>query len=337
MTGLAAGGPSGRPLRGKPMLLQPFLARAGMALAAAVLTASAARAADPVFPLTSHIGLAVPGTLKPSPSFRGFIDAEAGVSMLIAEIPTLAFPKLEKDMSVEALAKQGMIEEKRETVTLKSGEAILIVGEQTVDNKKLRKWIMLAFGIDVSALVAVQMPDEAKAKYPDADIRAALLSVTFRANVPIDEQLRLLPIKFDDLAGLRPYRVLGNSSVFLTEGAKDTLDPVEQPILVISVAPGGPEGTSDRQNFARSLFTGMSQFKDVHIVSTDMLMLDNQPTHEIQAEAKDAKTNTPMKLVQWVRFGGGAFIRLVGVTRADTWLQAYPKFRAVRDGLKPKS
>ena len=307
------------------MLLRPVLARTAMALAAVALLASPARAADPVFPLTSHVGLVAPGAMKPSQNFRGFTDLEAGASILIAEVPPLAFPKLEKDMSSEALAKQGMIEEKRETVTLKSGKA-----------KKFRKWIMLAFGMDVSALVAVQIPDEAKAKYSDADIRTALLSIAFRTSVPIDEQLRLLPIKLDDLAGMRPYRVLGNSSVFLTEGAKDTLDPIEQPIFVISVAPGGPESTSDRRNFARSLFTGLSQFKDVNIVSTDMLMLANQPTHEIQAEAKDAKTDTPMKLVQWVRFGGGAFIRFVGAARADAWLQAFPKFRAVRDGVKPK-
>ena len=67
-----------------------------------------------------------------------------------------------------------------------------------------------------------------------------------------------------------------------------------------------------------------------------LLRLDNQQTHEIQAEAKDAKTDTPMKLVQWVRFGGGAFIRFVGVARADAWTQAFPKFRAVRDGVKPR-
>ena len=37
------------------------------------------------------------------------------------------------------------------------------------------------------------------------------------------------------------------------------------------------------------------------------------PTHELQAEAKDLKTDTPMKIVQWVRFGPGAFVRMVGV------------------------
>jgi hypothetical protein len=42
-----------------------------------------------------------------------------------------------------------------------------------------------------------------------------------------------------------------------------------------------------------------------------------------------------MKLVQWVRFGSGSFIRMVGVARADQWTTAFPHFRAVRDGIAP--
>jgi hypothetical protein len=180
------------------------------------------------------------------------------------------------------------------------------------------------------------VPDEAKAKYSDADVRAALMSVSLRASVPIAEQMRLLPISFDNLSGMRPFRMIGNGTVFLTNAANDPSDVAAAPLLIISVAPGGPEQGSDRANFARNLFTGLNDFTDLHILGTDMLRLDNQQTHEIQAEAKDVKTGAPMKLVQWIRFGNGAFIRFVGMARADAWAQAFPQFRAVRDGVKPK-
>jgi hypothetical protein len=77
--------------------------------------------------------------------------------------------------------------------------------------------------------------------------------------------------------------------------------------------------------------------KDVHIISGEMLRLGGGAlaTHEFQAEAKEAFTDTPMKLVQWVRFGSGSFIRMVGVARADQWTTAFPHFRAVRDGVAP--
>lgn len=313
-----------------------ILARAAAALAAIALAAAPALAADPVFPLASHVGLVAPGAMKPSERFRGFEDPATGAAILILEVPPRAYPDVEKQMTPEALKKQGMTEEKRENVTLNAGKGMLITGEQVVDAKKLRKWIFLASGAEVGALIAVQVPDEAKAKYPDADVRAALMSVSLRATVPIAEQMRLLPISLDNLSGMRPFRMIGTGTVFLTDGAKDPPDVAAAPLLIISVAPGGPEQQSDRANFARNLFTGLNDFTDLHIVGTDMLRLDNQQTHEIQAEAKDVKTGAPMKLVQWIRFGNGGFIRFVGIARAEAWAQAFPQFRAVRDGVKPK-
>jgi hypothetical protein len=318
------------------MIARSIVARTATALAVASLWAAQALAADPSFPLGSRIGLVAPGAMMPSTTVRGFEDRDTKASMLILELPPQAYAEVEKQMSPAALTAQGMTDEKRETVTLKSGTGVLIVGQQAADNKKVRKWILLASTPEVSALIAVQVPDDATAKYPDADVRAALLSMAVRPSVPIDEQLRLVPIALTDLSGMRPFRVIPNSAVFLTEGPKDLLEATEQPVLVISVAPGGPEQATDRENFARNLFTGLTDFKDVRIIGRDLLRLDNQQTHEIQAEAKDAKTDTPMKLVQWVRFGGGAFIRFVGVARADAWTQAFPKFRAVRDGVKPR-
>jgi len=318
------------------MTARSIVVRTATALAVVSLFAVPAWAADASFPLGSRIGLVAPGAMTPSKTLRGFEDRDTMASMLILELPPQASAEVEKQMTPAALTTQGMTEQQRETVTLKSGTGLLIVGEQVADNKKVRKWILLASTPEASALIAAQVPEDATAKYPDADMRAALLSMTVRPSVPIDEQLRLIPITLTELSGMHAFRVIPNNAVFLTEGPKDLMEATEQPVLVISVAPGGPEQATDRENFARNLFTGLSDFKDVRIIGRDLLRLDNQPTHEIQAEGKDAKTDTPMKLVQWVRFGGGAFIRFVGVARADAWAEAFPKFRAVRDGVKPR-
>ena len=318
------------------MTARSIVVRTATALAVVSLLGAPAVAADPSFPLGSRIGLVAPGAMMPSKTLRGFEDRDTMASMLVLELPPQAYAEVEKQMSPAALTSQGMTDEKRETVTLKSGTALLIVGQQVADNKKVRKWILLASTPEASALIAAQVPEDATAKYPDADMRAALLSMTVRPSVPMDEQLQLIPITLTDLSGMHAFRVIPNNAVFLTDGPKDLMEATEQPVLVISVAPGGPEQSADRENFARNLFTGLTDFKDAHITGRDLLRLDNQQTYEIQAEAKDAKTDTPMKLVQWVRFGGGAFIRFVGVARADTWSEAFTKFRAVRDGVKPR-
>jgi hypothetical protein len=38
-------------------------------------------------------------------------------------------------------------------------------------------------------------------------------------------------------------------------------------------------------------------------------------------------------MVQWVRFTGGGFIRMVAVAPTEQWDSAFTRFRAVRDGV----
>src|SRR5262249_839689 len=78
-----------------------------------------------------------------------------------------------------------------------------VTAHQEVENNKIRKWIFVAGSSALTALVTVQIPDAAKALYPDAAIRAALTTLAIRDSVPVDEQLGLLPFKVNDLAGFR--------------------------------------------------------------------------------------------------------------------------------------
>jgi len=210
-----------------------------------------------------------------------------------------------------------------------------VIGNEEENGQKFRKWIFLGQVPDGTALAAVRIPESALKKYPDDVIRASLVTLAVRPSVPMDEQISLVPFKLTDLSGLRPVRVLGSTGVVLTEGERDTPAPSDQPIFVVAIGQGGPEQATDRANFARNLFTGLGDFKEMRIISGDMLRLGggNLATHELQAEAKEAFTDTPMKLVQWVRFGQGTFIRMVGMARADQWPAAFPHFRAVRDGV----
>jgi hypothetical protein len=301
------------------------------------LAVASAQAADPVYPTGSRVGFAPPAGFEPSSQFAGFEDKSSGASILFVEMPPQAYPDIERQMRKENVKQQGVVEEKREALPLATGKAVLIVGSQEADGRKIRKWILLASTSAATALIVVQVPDESKGAYSDETIRTALSSLSVRESVPIEEQLSLLPITFDDLSGLRPIRVLGNSGAFLTEGPKDTLDATEQPVMIVSIGAGGPEQPFARENFARNLFTGLVDFKDVRIVGVDMLRLGGgQQTHQLLAEATDAKTGVPMKLVQWVRFGRTGFLRMVGVARADAWSEVFPRFRAVRDGVNPR-
>jgi hypothetical protein len=307
-------------------------------LFAAILAGAPARAADPLFPLGSRIGFVPPPGFAVSKRFPGFESADTGSSIVVITLPPQAYAEIEASMTTDAVKKQGVTEDKRESLTLADGKALLVIGMEQENGQSFRKWMFLGQLPEGAALAAVRVPEAALKTYSDDVIRTSLATLAIRASVPLEEQLSLIPFKLTELSGLRPIRVLGGNGIVLTDGAKDTPAPSDQPVFVVMMGQGGPEQANDRANFARNLFTGLAEFKDVRIISGDMLRLGggNVPTHELQAEAKEAWTDAPMKLVQWVRFGPGAYIRMVGIARADQWLAAFPRFRAVRDGVAPR-
>ena len=60
------------------------------------------------------------------------------------------------------------------------------------------------------------------------------------------------------------------------------------------------------------------------------------PAYETRIDAISGKDNTPVTVVQWLRLGGPQLLRIVGSAPRDQWSAAFPRFRAVRDGIKPK-
>jgi hypothetical protein len=301
-------------------------------LASALFAATFGHAADVVFPPGSRIGLAPPQGFEVSAVGRGFGDPQSKSAIMILEMPPQAFPEVEKAMTADILKQQGVAIAFREALNLKNGKALLIGGRQTIEGTPLRKWIMVAETPTATALVTALVPDNAKNAYSDAVIRAALVSLDKRDVVPPDELLGLVPFRLTDTAGLRPIRVEG-PTIFLTDGPKDVVEPGEQPLMVVAAAPGGPAEPAQRDNFARTMFSSTGSFKDVRIISTDLIRLNAMQTHQILAEGKDAKSGADIKIVQWVRFGNGAFLRFLGVSTSDTWPDAFTKFRTIRDGV----
>jgi len=153
--------------------------------------------------------------------------------------------------------------------------------------------------------------------------------------VPVEELLSLLPYRLSDLSGFRVVNVIG-TSLALTDGAQDTLDAAKQPLVFVTVGAGGPESPSSRQNFSRNAVFEIPGFTDVKMVNSEMLRLNGQQIYEILIDAKDVKTGSDLKAVQWIRFGASAYIKIVAIAPKDDWSQAFPRFRAVRDGIGPK-
>ncbi|MFK8254074.1 hypothetical protein [Ancylobacter terrae] len=303
---------------------------AGFMLAA---SAGPLAAADAVFAGEGTVGLVPPAGMVPASGVHGFEDRAAKASILIVEMPPSAFGEILSGFDTDALATKGVVVEHREDLTLGDGsKALLLRGRQQVGGLSLRKWVLLGGGKSTTALVTAQYPDAAAATYPDTAIEAALRSVVFRAPPTTDELVARLPFAVPAIDGYRPLKVLGNAAVMMAKGPADQIEGFQQPVFIVAAAQGDIR-EEDRDSFSRRAIASVPGVKNIKPERGGPLRIGGQPGFEIVASAEDAKTGAPVKVAQWLRFGKSAYIRMVGVARADGFDTAFTEMRGLRDGV----
>jgi hypothetical protein len=292
-------------------------------------------AATAAFPEGSRIGLVLPpGDLKPSVKAPGFEDSARKVTITILDLPGPAYEALEQSAFGKKI--KGLTIDKRELFTFAGGLGYLITGRAKIDGEDAHAWYLLANTMTrqagrVGMFIRVHVPDAARAAYPDAAIRAALKTVTFRMP-PLAELVKKLPFKLGDLAGFRLMRVAPPALAVLIDGPVN--DPVHHPYMVISVGRGAPQEPGAQARLARDLLNTAPVRVDA-ITSAETIRLRGAPVYELRANAK-GPDGSALELVQWLRFGSSGFLRIVGVVQKDDWDKLFPRFRAVRDGIDPR-
>lgn len=296
------------------------------------LTLVSTAGAEPVFPPGLRIGLEPPAGLVVSKRFTGFEDIERKSAITILDLPARAFEDLER--SAFAKKQQDVEGLKRQIFPFAGGIGILITGIGKEGGVTIHKWFLLAKASsgevsDLATLVTVLVPEPALGVYSDAVVRKALASVTFRPT-PIKEQLGMVPFVLNELAGFRVMKVLPEGGVILTEGPADDIN--RQPYMIVSVGPGAPVDAGDRSRFANNMLSS-APLRSLRIQGSEPMRIHGGPGHEIRAQAESLLGN-PVSVVQWVRFSGSGYMRIIGVTARDKWDALFTRFRAVRDGVE---
>ena len=315
-------------------LLVPLLALLAMSALLPVLLVQSAGAADLVFPPGLRIGMQPPGGFTVSKKLSGFEDADRKAVITILDLPARAYEDLAR--SVFANDQKGIANLKRESFPFENGIGVLITGTANEGGGPVHKWFLLAQALggevkDLTTLVQVAVPQAALSVYSDAIVRKALASVTFRPT-PVKEQLGLLPFQLNELAGFRVMQVLPAGGVILTEGPTD--DITTQPYLIVAVGPGAPQDASERGRFANDLLA-TAPLANLRVQLSEPQRISGGAGYEIRAQATGPRGD-PVSLVQWVRFGGSGFLRIIGVAGKDDWDAMFTRFRAVRDGVEPR-
>jgi len=296
---------------------------------AGLLGITPAVAAELVFPPGLRIGLEPAGELKLAHQFPGFEDPARNVTVTIFDLPSSAFHELE----TAAFNNNQLANVKRESFPFANGIGFLISGSSQQNGVTIYRWSLLSQAVggtvqNLTALINVQVVESARSTYSDEVVRKMLASVNFRT-APIQEQLSLLPFKLGDLAGFRVMQVLPTGSVILAEDGSDR--SAAQPFMIVSIERGGPAEAGDRATFSRDLLAN-APVRDLTLQSAESMRINGMPGYEIRAQGKDP-TGAPVSVVQWLRFGTGSFLRVIGVSPTEKWNGTFERFRALRDGI----
>ncbi len=106
--------------------------------------------------------------------------------------------------------------------------------------------------------------------------------------------------------------------------------------LLIAALPAGPIEPADHANFARLSFNEIGGISDVRITMSEPLRIGGQSGFQTMAEAKDGRSGADIMVVQWLRFGSGGFMQMIGVGRAESWTSTLSRLRTVRDSVELK-
>jgi hypothetical protein len=303
------------------------------AILSAVLSCTAAGAAEPVFPPASRIGLVPPADMVPSRRFTGFENDEKAAAIMLTEMPPEAYEQMGAGFTREALRRQGLDMTSREEVTLGSRTGLLISGTMTRPVQG-RKWLLAVKDSGLTAFIVAYVqggPDG----YSEQQMRDALKSVALRDPVSLDEQISALSFRVGDRAGFRPVKVLAGNSLLLTEGPADIVKGVEQPMVILAASLNAPPPAGERRNqFAQLALRSTQTLKDIRIERSEAFRFRGQDWHEIVARATHAESGQPLVVMQTIRFESDRYLRMVGMTREEGRDRLLPRFRAVIDSVE---
>ena len=292
-----------------------------------------ALAADATFPPGARVGLTPLVGLTIAKKFSGFESDDQNVKVLVTELPAEAYNEVANAFKANPTATGGV---KSESIETSVGTAYYTAETAKDGATTVRRYSMILPGGAFAGYVAVQVPENAAKVYTDEAVRQMFASAKIRQEVPAAEQLALMPFKLTDLGSFKNIRTLApGAALILADGDEATGFEVA-PFMVIGVVGSTPPEPEDRARFAQEAATRIPGIREARITMSEPIRIGGVQAYETRLEGTSGKDNTAVSIVQWMRFGGPAMMRIVGIAPRDQWVSAFPRFRAVRDGIQPR-
>src|SRR3981189_2644437 len=208
-------------------------ARYLVAVALLIAASCSAFAADPVFPPGARVGMTPLVGLGKAKLFIGFETEDQGVKVLVTDLPAEAYGEVANAFKANPGGTGGI---KPESIETSAGLAYY-----TVENAKdavsgnVRRYSMIVPGIAFSGYIAVQVPENSWKIFTDDAVRQMFASAVVRKEVPVDEQLGLLPFKISELSDFKNVRTLAPSAAIILADGDEVTGFEPKPFMGIGV------------------------------------------------------------------------------------------------------
>jgi hypothetical protein len=289
--------------------------------------------ADPVYPPGARVGMVPLVGLAPAKAFTGFETEDHSVKVLVTELPTAAFGEVET--AFKNNQSPGPV--KPESIETASGKGYYTIENAREGSTSVRRYSMILSGGTFTGYVAAQIPENAARIYTDDAVRQMFASAVTRKDVPVEEQLSLLPFKVTELGSFTSVHTLApGAAILLTDGDEDAKIEAAS-FMVIGTIATAPAQPSDRDRFAQQTAATIPGLREARITMSEPVRIDGSPGYETRLDAFSGKDKAPVTVVQWLRFGSAiSTLRIIASAPRDDWAKAFPRFRAVRDGIQPR-
>jgi hypothetical protein len=304
-----------------------------LAAIALLVTACPAFAADAIFPPGVRVGMTPLVGLVRAKSFVGFETEDQGVKVLVTELPAEAYGEVMNAFKANPAGTGGI---KPESIETSAGVAYYTAETAKDGATSVRRYSMILPGGTFSGYVAVQVPENAAKIYTDEAVRQMFASAVIRKEVPVDEQLGLMPFKIGEVSDFKNVRTLAPGAAVILADGDETTGFEAAPFMVIGLIGATPAQPDDRGRFAQQAATTIPGVRDARITMSEAIRIDGMPGFETRIDATSGKDNTSVTVVQWLKFGSQNSLRIIGSAPREQWPKAFPRFRAVRDGIQPR-
>src|SRR5947199_9267012 len=200
-------------------------------------------AADPVLPAGMRVGLTPLVGLSRAKTFVGFETEDQGVKVLVTELPAEAYGEVMNAFKANPAGAGGV---KPESIETSAGLAYYTAESAKDGATTVRRYSMILPGGTFSGYVAVQIPENASKIYTDDAVRQMFASAVIRNEVPVEEQLGLLPFKVSEFSSFKNIRTLAPGAALILSDGDEKAGFEVAPFMIIGLIGSTAASPDDR-------------------------------------------------------------------------------------------